>query len=205
MRTDSQREDDAEKTESKSGHQEALNQQLDQLSELIERTRVLYEQHFMGIMPIAPFKEHAEIKKRLRSLFQQPFRSSTIRFRLKTIESRYRTYNTYWEKVLKQREEGTYFRDVFKAELHAKEAAQAEREKTTEGKASKQMVELFNSYKKALEESGGKKQNLNFDAFQKSLIDRAKDIKSSYGVKKVSFKVVVKEGKVTVQAKGKKE
>lgn len=194
-----------EEIEESGGHQKALNADLNKLAEAIEQLRILYEQHFMGILPIAPFKEHSQIKIEIRRLFKVPFRSSSMRFKLRSIENRYRTYNTYWEKVNKQREEGTYFRDVFKAELREQQALDAEKEKTAEGKASKQMVELFNTYKRTLEQETGKKHNINFDSFQKSLIDRAKDIKSNYGAKKVSFKILVKEGKVTVQATAKKD
>ena len=125
-------------------------------------------------------------------------------FRLRAIENRYQTYHTYWERVLKQREDGTYSKDVFKANLREKRAFEEAHAGTAEGVAERGMVSLFNAYKMALEKQTGKVPQLDFKAFHTSLVQRAKDLKAKTGAEKLSFKVMVKNGKVTVQAKAKK-
>ena len=83
-------------------------------------------------------------------------------------------------------------------ELHAKEDAEAN---TARGAASKQVTDLYNSYTKELERATGKKQNVDFAAFQKSLVKQAKAFKQQHSDKNLAFKVVVKDGKVSVKAR----
>jgi hypothetical protein len=177
-----------------------LRAELDRLESMIADLKVQYEQYFLGVSPFAPDKLHGDVKRQIRLMLKAPFKNSAISFRLKTLEGRYNTFNTYWQRVLKQREDGTYHKDVFKASLREKNALEDARAGTAVGQAEKNMQSLFNSYKDALEKQTGKKQTIDFQAFQKSLIQRAKDFKEQTGVKKLSFKVVVKDGKVVVQA-----
>ncbi len=181
-----------------------LRNELSKLEVMIEELRVEYEQFFMGFRPYAPDKEHKEVQRQIRDLMKAPFKNSEINYRLRTLENRYRTYHTYWQRVNKQREEGTYQKDIFKANMRERMALEDARAQTTEGKAAANLQSLFNSYKVALEKQTGKKQNLDFNAFKKSLAKRAKDYKQQHGAdKRLSFKVVVKDGKVSVQAKAK--
>jgi Arc/MetJ family transcription regulator len=182
-----------------------LRAELDALERRLFELKIQYEQYFSGILPLAPDQIHQEVKRMMRKLLKAPFKNSAMNYRLRSLEGRYHTFNTYWQRVLKQREEGTYVRDVFKANLREKIAYEEERSQTAVGAAERGMQGLFNSYKNALEQSSGKKMKIDFETFQKSLIQRAKDFKDKHGAKKLTFKVVVKNGKVTVQAQAKKE
>ncbi len=174
--------------------------ELDNLEAMIADLKIQYEQYFTGILPLAPEKEFARTKRKIYELIKAPFKNQAISFRLKTLEGRFSTFNTYWQRTLKQREDGTYSKDVFKANLREKIAAQEARAESKVGKAEKSMNALFDSYKSALEKTTGKKQELDYSSFQKSLIERAKEFKEKHKDKKVSFKVVMKDGKVTIQA-----
>ena len=177
-----------------------LNIELDKLDAMLSDLKVLYEQYFLGIITLQPDKEHTRVKLFIRKLRKSPFKSSATAFRMRALETRYGTLHTYWQRVLREKEDGTYSRDVFKANLRERNAIEDAKSGTKQGAAEKQMHSLFDSYREALEKQTGTRQKLDFDAFQKSLIKRAKDLKAQHGVKKLSFKVVVKEGKVTVQA-----
>lgn len=174
--------------------------ELDHLEAMISDLKIQYEQFFTGILPLAPEKAYADVKRKFREMMKAPFKSQAMNFRLRTLEGRFSTFNTYWQRTLKQREEGTYSRDVFKANLREKNAMEDVRSTTTAGKAERSMNALFESYKEALEQTTGQKQNLDYHAFQKSLVERAKEFKANHQDKKVSFKVVMKDGKVTIQA-----
>lgn len=176
---------------------------LDKLEGAIADLKVQYEQYFAGILPLAPEKPHADVKRQVRLLRKAPFKNSAMNYRLRTLETRLSTLSTYWQRVLREREAGTYHKDVFKAQIREQKRVEEERAQTKEGKAERSLQSLFQSYKTALEQQTGKSQNLNFDSFEKNLIKRAKDFKEKHPDKKVSFKVVVKDGKVTVQAKAK--
>ncbi|MCB0339200.1 MAG: hypothetical protein KDD53_06335 [Bdellovibrionales bacterium] len=179
-----------------------LESELKLLEALIADLKVQYEQYFLGIRELAPEKLHRETKLQIKKLIKAPFKSATVRFRLRTLESRYHTFNNYWQRTLKQREEGVYRRDVFKAELREKIALEEASQGSAASAANKSLEGLFQSYKSALEKQTGKRQDIDFSAFRKSLVSRAKDFKEKHGVKKVSFKVQVKEGKVSLKAEG---
>jgi len=177
-----------------------LRVELDHLDKMISELKVQFEQYFSGLVQFPPDKLHAQVKRTIRYLFNAPFKNSEMSFHLRTLENRYRSYNTYFERVLRQREEGSYKRDVFKADIRERHALEDRHARTAQGTAEKGLQSLFNSYKAALEKQTGLPQNIDFQAFQKSLVSRAKDFKEQNGNKKVTFKVVIKNGKVTVQA-----
>ena len=178
-----------------------LRKELDRLDTSISDLKVQFEQYFSGLNPFPPDQLHAEVKRHIRKLMNAPFKNSEMSFRLRTLENRYSTFNTYFERVMRQREEGSYKRDVFKADIRERNAIEDRQAQTAQGVAQKGMQALFNSYKAALEKQTGMQQNINFESFQKNLLARAKDFKAKHADKKVTFKVVVKNGKVTVQAK----
>ena len=105
-----------------------LDLELDRLENKISELRVLYEQYFVEILPLSPDKQQKEIVALIRKLLHAPFKNSQTRFRLRVLVQRYQTYATYWERVQKQKEEGTYSRDLFKAEMREKMLEEAKLE-----------------------------------------------------------------------------
>ncbi len=177
-----------------------LRAELDKLDVMLSELRVLFEQHFSGLLPLAPEKPHAEVKRKIRVLRKAPFKNSALNYRLRTLEVRYGTLHTYWQRVLREREEGTYSKDVFKANLRDRQATDAAYAQTTQGAADKGMKTLFDAYRSALEKQSGTAAKVDFSAFKESLLKRAQDYKKQHGNKKLTFKVVVKDGKVAVRA-----
>lgn len=178
-----------------------LRAELVRLEDEIAKLKVEYEQFFLSLTPYTPDKLHNEVKKHIRLLRKAPFKNSQMVYQLRVLETRYNTFNSYWQRILREKEAGTYVRDVFKANLREQMAKDEAESQSAKGQVSKTMKALFDSYSTALEKATGKRQSLDFSAFQKSLVNRAKDFREKNGNKKLTFKVVVKEGKVTVQAK----
>ena len=50
-------------------------------------------------------------------------RNAGLRFRIQSLHARYLSYERMWLRSAREKEDGTYRRDLFKARLHAKEAA----------------------------------------------------------------------------------
>ena len=178
----------------------ALDEDLDRLEGKIAELRVLYEQYFVDVMPQPPTKLQEETVRMIRTLLRAPFKNSANRFRLRVLISRYQTYATYWERVNKQKEEGTYSRDLFKADMREKAQEDAKLEHSRMGAAERGLKQLYDSYEAALKKAGGQTANMNFDSFKSSLMKKAKQMKEQHGVKKLHYKVVVKDGKVVVKA-----
>ena len=177
--------------------------ELGRLDRMLEELKVQYEQFFSGIIPLAPDKMHAEVKKLRRKLLGAPFKNSEMNYRYQALENRYHTYRSYWERVMRERDAGTYVRDVFKANLRERLALEDQYAQSEKGKAEGHLSKLFNSYKTALEQQAGKQINVDFGQFKKMVVARAKDFKEKHGATKLTFKVVVKDGRVAIQAKAK--
>lgn len=180
-----------------------LRAELERLQKGIQELKIEYEQYFLGIAPLPPTRQHADLKRLIRTLIKAPFKTAAINYRLRSLEHRYQTFDTYWQRTLKQKEDGTYAKDLFKANLRERHAIEDAVAQTAEGRAEKSVTNLFTAYKEALEKQAGHKVKVDFQSFRKNLLQRAKDYKAKHGEKKLTFSVVVKDGKVIVRAKTK--
>ncbi|MCB0344055.1 MAG: hypothetical protein KDD66_03015 [Bdellovibrionales bacterium] len=177
-----------------------LNVEMDRLEIKIKELSILFEQHFLELLPFAPDKEHKELKAMIRQLMSAPFHNSQTRFRLRQVVQRYQTYNTYWTRVLKQKEDGTYSKDKFKAEVREKANLDDQLKDSKKSLAENGIQQLYNSYEQALKRTGANTGGMDFDDFKKKLVKRAKDLKKKHGSKKIHYKVVVKNGKAVIKA-----
>lgn len=186
--------------ENKAEQRVNLRAELDALEGELNELKIQFELYFTGIHPLPPDKLHDQVKRHIRTLTKAPFKSSEIHFRFKTLKNRYSSFNTYFQRVQREREEGTYVRDVFKAEVRERAVDEQQQAQTPQGAASNSMKDLFKSYREALEKATGKTHELDFEKFRNSLAQRAKELRERIGTQKLVFKVVVKNGKVVVKA-----
>jgi len=81
----------------------------------IERLRALYDQYFTGIEKLEPSVARKDVERRLEVLRRMQIRNTGLRFRFQVIVQRYNTYQTYWLRVCRQIENGTFKRHVLRA------------------------------------------------------------------------------------------
>jgi hypothetical protein len=93
----------------------------------LSRIKHLYEQWFQGIERIEPQIPRKQFDRKLHELRKVKPRNTAIRFRFQTLIQRYTTLQTYWRRIARQIEEGTYRRDLLRARRR-REAIRAERE-----------------------------------------------------------------------------
>jgi hypothetical protein len=98
---------------------EELEELLSGLEKLLDRTKILYEQYFMGIQKVAPMQLHRDIERRVRELMQQQIRNTSMRFRFTTLSQKFGAYNTYWKRTLREIEQGKYVRDLARVKRKA--------------------------------------------------------------------------------------
>ena len=104
---------------SKSGQQEpekaeVIEELLDALDTTLDRVKVLYEQFFLGIQKQPPTYLHTDIERKIRDLAQIQIRNTALRYRFVTLQQKFGSYNSYWRRTLRQIENGTYTRNLFK-------------------------------------------------------------------------------------------
>lgn len=94
---------------------EEIAEYVDELEVRLERLRVLYDQYFTGIEKIPPSIVQKDVDRRIWVLRREKIRNTGTRFKFQTIIQRYNTFNSYWTRILREIENGTYKRDVMKA------------------------------------------------------------------------------------------
>ncbi|HEY8087867.1 MAG TPA: hypothetical protein VIF09_08480, partial [Polyangiaceae bacterium] len=82
----------------------------------VDRLRSLYEQYFMGIEKIEPMVPRKDVDRRIHVLRKEQIRNTALRFRFQMILQRYNTYQTHWQRVCREIENGTYRRHVVRAQ-----------------------------------------------------------------------------------------
>ena len=83
------------------------------LSHLETRMRELeiaYEQYFAGVEKREPLKDRELLTKRLHQLAQRRIIQTDLRFRYQNLATRFHSYGSYWDRILRLIEEGRYQR-----------------------------------------------------------------------------------------------
>jgi hypothetical protein len=89
---------------------------LAQAETALRRLRALYDQFFQGVERVEPRIPREEMERLLQRLGRGQPRNTALRFRYNQLRQRFLTYNTYWKRISRQIEEGTYKRDVLRAQ-----------------------------------------------------------------------------------------
>ncbi|MBW2626895.1 MAG: hypothetical protein JRE45_04675 [Deltaproteobacteria bacterium] len=106
----------------------------------LSRIKHLYEQWFQGIERIEPQIPRKQFDRALHELRKVKPRNTALRFRFQTLIQRYTTLQTYWRRIGRQIEEGTYRRDLLRARRR-REAARAQWQQE-DGRRSSNPLEL---------------------------------------------------------------
>src|SRR6478672_10336332 len=69
----------------------------------------------MGIERLEPMTLRKEVDRRLWALRREQIRNTGMRFKLETTIQRYNTYQQYWQRIVREIENGTYQRDLGRA------------------------------------------------------------------------------------------
>jgi len=98
-----------------------IGEVLKELENKVERLKVLYEQYFMGIEKMEPQVARKEVTRTMLTLQQQYIRNTAMRFKFNTMLQKWQIYVTYWNRVLREIENGTYVRHLQKAKRKAEQ------------------------------------------------------------------------------------
>ncbi len=104
------------KNSSDAPNSDDIGEMLDDLSNRIDRCKVLFEQYFLGIQKTAPGQLHVDLERHIRQLTQIHIRNTGQRYRFTTLSQKFASYNTYWKRTLRQIESGSYIRDMARLE-----------------------------------------------------------------------------------------
>ncbi|MCU0662016.1 MAG: hypothetical protein MUC50_06785 [Myxococcota bacterium] len=89
---------------------------IDEVDNDIERLNALYNQYFMGIEKTEPTVLGKNLERKVQLLRKEQIRNTALRFRFHMLVQKLNTQSTYWRRVCRQIEEGTYTRHVVRAQ-----------------------------------------------------------------------------------------
>jgi hypothetical protein len=183
--------------------QEKLAEELDAMDEAIVEVQVLYEKYFLGIDRRPPDHERKQVSNRMRTLKTTYVKNTALKFRLHTLFAKLISFERMWDRTLREIEDGTYHRDVFKAKLHA---SREERQKAAKQQASSfhisddKLRKLYETYVTARQRTGESVAGLTFDAVASKIRSQVPELLSKHKASNVEFKVVIKGGKAILKA-----
>ncbi len=115
---------------------EELGDTCAKLEEDLEALKARFELYFLGIDRREPVREREEMKRRVARLKGEFTRNTGLRFRIETLHARFLSYERMWMRSAREKEEGTYRRDLVKARRKAELEAKREAEKGKNGATS---------------------------------------------------------------------
>ncbi len=95
--------------------QAQIEELVNELETRVDRLRSLYEQYFMGIEKMEPHVPKKDVERRFQTLRREQIRNTALRFRFHMTLQKYNTYQSYWMRIMRQIEDGTYKRDLVRA------------------------------------------------------------------------------------------
>lgn len=104
-----------------------IMKQLDELDSRLTALKIGYDKYFLGMEKFEPQKDRIEIGRIITELAAKFIRNTGAKFRRDQLKSKFLSYGRYWDRILKQIEDGTYRGHRVKAELHEKERLERER------------------------------------------------------------------------------
>jgi len=93
----------------------------------LSKLRSLYDQWFAGVERIEPQQQRDTFDRLMKTLDRECPNNTASRFRHQQLVQRYLTYTTYWRRIGRQIEEGTFKRDVAKAQKLRKQRQEPSR------------------------------------------------------------------------------
>ncbi len=96
-------------------------EEIQQLEARLNELRVAYEKYFAGVEKIEPGRSRDELQKMVRRAGTLYIANTGLKFKRDSLIAQFNTLTQHWNRVLKQIEDGTYQRDIFRMRLKDKE------------------------------------------------------------------------------------
>ena len=172
----------------------------------LKQLRLEYEQYFLGARKREPQLLRGEVNKVVAYYANAPIRNTALRFLFNNLRARYFTHKRLWDETCRKIEEGSYERHLFKAELHERERAERRRKNGAApaagaaAPAASGEDALFADYVGARTTTGQGAAGLTREKFAALLRQQEEAIRAKFGAARVSFRVVVEDGRAKLKA-----
>jgi hypothetical protein len=187
------------------------------LERKLSELTVQYEHYFSGTAKTEPLALRAEVEALVRRWNGQHIPNTMHKFRYHTLVGRYSSFCGLWNRCVREIEEGTFKRDVFRVRLREQERQEREERRKklfahTEGRAGDKkegpepsttgsLDDLYRDLLQAKADCGHGGSDLSREAFDRMLMRQRDQIRKRYDCSEVDFTVKVDNGKVKLVAR----
>jgi hypothetical protein len=184
--------------------QEKYAEELTELDEAIVNLQVLYEKYFLGIDRRPPDQERKRVSDKTREMRNANIRNTALKFKINTLFAKLLSFERMWDRTLREIEDGTYKRDVFKAKLRDKDRDQGGPARAAPAPAptisDANLRRLYDTYLVAKKRCGESTAGMSFDSIASRIRAQVPELMQKHKAKNIEFKVVIKGGKAILKA-----
>jgi hypothetical protein len=185
--------------------QEKYAEELTELDESIQNLQVLYEKYFLGIDRKPPEQERKRISQKAREMRTTNIRNTALKFKINTLFAKLISFERMWDRTLREIEDGTYKRDVFKAKLREREREGSQGVSPLPARSAPAISDanlrrLYDTYLVAKQRCGESTAGLSYDSLASRIRAQVPELMQKHKAKNIEFKVVIKGGKAILKA-----
>src|SRR3954469_6224991 len=126
--------------------------------------QVLYEKYFLGIDRRPPEQERKRVSTRMRELRTTMVKNTALKFRIQTLFAKLISFERMWDRTLREMEEGTYKRDVFKAKLRQNRETQPRAPAKAPEIPDEKLRRLYDPYLVARQRCGEPTEGISYES-----------------------------------------
>lgn len=163
----------------------------------INKLKTEYDQFFLGVLKTPPEKLAGEVAREVRLLSTTSVTNTALRFRIQQVVSRYNTYLQYWQRNLRDLEEGRTPRRRM-ASAAAETIGPGIVVISSTGGNGEGMETLYRALKREYRKCGAAAPDIS--KVRRMVEKQTAEIRDKYGCDRVSYRVTSEGGKVKVKA-----
>jgi len=182
---------------------------LKDMEQALDRLRSKYEQYFIGVERQPPEDEHKRLARQIRIAAESHQPNTAIRFRTQNVKARLVTLEQYWNRTLREIENGTYRRHRFRLKVQQEMAEEAQPQSRgaavvdlEESERASKYGDVIQNYQKLQQKSG--QSPADTAKLAKALDKQERQLRKKLGTNKIEFRVVMEDGKPKLKARGRK-
>ncbi|MBS2021107.1 MAG: hypothetical protein JST92_01765, partial [Deltaproteobacteria bacterium] len=152
-------------------------------------------------------QERKRVGTRLRELRTTLVKNTGLKFRIQTLWAKLLSYERMWDRTLREMEEGTYKRDVFKAKYRSARKENGQVQKPQQAPelpkielGDDKLRRLYDTYLVARQRTGEPTDGITYEAIADRIRKQVPTLLQQHKAKSVEFKVVIKGGKAVLKA-----
>ena len=183
-----------------------INRELENIEHEMKTLEIAYEQYFSGIEKREPMKDREDLTKRIRQFANRRIMQTDLRYKYQNLATRFHSYSSYWNRILKLMDEGKYHRNATQVTKPTGLKNQPKPGSPAAPPASdaNQVDSVYNELMAARKSCniGGKAPEKSQVA---SMLEQQKEkIREKFGDRPIAFKVETRDGKPRIVVKAKK-